>query len=202
MNRLLYLALAIALAAGFGLARCWTCSGRPIESAINRVLANDGLRPGVALRVWVSQLGEPQRGDNADGAPEVYWWADAGIAVVVDPYYRAQARRRSEADREVTSIVIPLEHSVSPSDLWRNVSRSWRMEFRVVRQVTVGDRDARLVSPDELAKRYATQSADGEITNFGPVPVIDVCRCASLHRSNGRNVAIGMHLCAPFAEYD
>lgn len=175
---------------------------RPIERAIVIALPSDRLQLGAPLRTWFMLLGQPRVGQNRAGVPMMYWWPTAGIAAIAHPHHEAQARRRAELDRVVTAIVIPLVSRLDASDLYDERPPAWNMEFDVLLVEMIANEPAREISPEALARHYWFRSTREKQTWLGDLPWPLRAECPSVFRSKGVNVAIALHDCWIFNEYD
>jgi hypothetical protein len=128
----------------------------------------DGYYPGLQggiyqkLSVWEKVLGEPLTVPQKDGGHTYFYWPEAGIAAFAHPLFRGQYARRSENDRIVTSVIIPVERKVHPTV--PPVDDSLIVEFArlsvAIREVssfrlTVGTRSAQVVEERGLCGPFS-----------------------------------------------
>jgi hypothetical protein len=69
------------------------------------------------LSRWEAALGAPKTVSQADEGQTFFYWPEHGIGVFTHPLYESQFRSKQQEDRRVTSVILPLQHTLQPSFL-------------------------------------------------------------------------------------
>jgi hypothetical protein len=150
---------AITLAAVVAL-MIWAYRSNPILTLLEEYLAPFDLRLYSRLEDWERHFGPAATIEQEDGIHSFFYWPDRGLGVFCHPHFRAQNLVRASRDWQVTSIFIPLRHSIEVAML--PTKPGTRIEFSRLAQISFGSRPLSEVSYADIRKLFLFRFRQGQ----------------------------------------